>query len=471
MSIDSLYEAVIKSLTTQGRIQKISHHIVCLKNIDDKVLYVHEIIKNLNAFPRIRETNKSEDVSTYYRNLGNKRFQQSDDYRAWQYYNLSLLYAPLSSECYSLALANRSAVFFSLGKFVECSNDIDKVFSMKYPDKLKEKLNKRKEACKEKILEKNGVNLVSHTPINLTLQDPQHPRFPCASSKLEVVFTKEMGRHVLAKTDIKVGDVLVQENPYFTLLLKSQYLFNCSYCLSRSLNLLPCQSCCFALYCTDECRQNALKDYHETECPLMPTLIDMKFTKLELLALRTIIKARNDHSNWIDLFNTIEEAEEHQDTEFRGHIKVNDEWVYDSKYYASIHTLASNIEKRSVSDIFQKAVSAAVFLWLLEQKTSFLVSEDEEERKRIRKYAAGTLLLHIMTSPTNMHGISTNMQTAAGDYVDEFSIASAPYAFHSLLNHSCAPSVVRFSKLGTGQMTLFALRPIKKGTQLFDNYG
>lgn len=470
MSIDSLYEGVIATLNTQGRIRSISQQIICSKNIHDKVLLVYDILEGLDVFPKILEVAKCEKVSTYYRNQGNKKFQQSDDYRAWQYYNLSLLHAPLDSECYSLALANRSAVFFSLRKWTECVKDIDNVFSRKYPLKLTDKLNKRKSMCKENLTEELEKSNSESNKI-LTLQDPQGPRFPCASSKLEVVFSTEMGRHVVAKCDIKVGEVLVQEEPYFMLLLKQQYLFTCHYCLSRSLNLLPCGNCCFALYCSAKCRDSAWKDYHEVECPLMATLVEMQFTKLELLAIRTVIKARNDHPDWDSLFKTIQDAEENLGSEFRGHIKINNEWVYDSKYYASIHTLASNIEKRSVSDIFQKAVTASVFLWLLTQKTKFLESDNEEEQDNIRKYAAGTLLHHIMTSPTNMHGISANVETAEGNFVEEFNIASAPYAFHSLLNHSCAPNVVRCSKLGSGKMTLIALRPIKKGMQLFDNYG
>ncbi|XP_028162096.1 SET and MYND domain-containing protein 4 [Ostrinia furnacalis] len=470
MSIDSCYEGVLAKLNAQGKIRSISQQLICTKDIHDKVLIVYDILEGLEAFPKILDVEKCEKVSTYYRNQGNKKYQRNDNYGAWQYYNLSLLHAPLHSECYCLALANRSAVFSSLEKWAECIKDIDTVFSMKYPEKLTDKLNKRKSICIDKVTPESEW-LSPEIRELLTLKDPQMPRFPCASSKLEVVFSNEMGRHVVAKCDIKVGDILIQEEPYFKLLLKHQYLFTCSYCLSRSLNLLPCHSCCFSLYCSVQCKDSAWKDYHETECPLMATLVELKFTTLELLALRTVIKARNDHADWDSLFKTIQEAEENAGSEFRGHVKVNNEWVYDSKYYTSIHTLASNIEKRSISNIFQKAVTAAVFLFQLSQKTKFLESDNEEEQDNIRKYAAGNLLHHIMTSATNMHGISGNVESAEGNFVDEFNIGSAPYAFHSLLNHSCAPNVVRCHRLGTARMTLVALRPIKKGMQLYDNYG
>lgn len=471
MSIDSCYEGVIAALTTQGKILSISQRLLSLTINDDRVLYVYEILKSLQALPTPIEVTKTGNVSTYFRNHGNHYFQNKDDYIAWQYYNLSLLYALTSSENYSLALANRSAVFFSLKKYKECVQDIKDVFLLRYPEKLKDKLCKRLAAC-EDYLANNKVKHANNADVDeiFTMQSPTDPRFPCASSKLEVAISKEMGRHVVAKDDIKVGEVLVHEHPYFTLLLKNQYLFSCSFCLSRNCNLLPCTHCCFALYCSKECRKNAWKHYHSLECSLMPTLVHMEFTKLELLALRTVIKARNDHSCWDSLFQTIQEADANINTEFRGHVNVNGQWIYDSRYYTSIHTLASNIERRSISDIFQKSVTAAVFLHLLETKTDFL-KENEKDSQQIRNCVAGMLLLHIMTSPTNMHGLSTNIQNDTGNYVDEVSFASAPYAYHSLLNHSCAPNVVRFGKLGSGMMTLFALRPIKKGMQLFDNYG
>ncbi|CAH0400812.1 unnamed protein product [Chilo suppressalis] len=469
MSIDSLYEGAIAKLTAQNKIVPISLKLLTLKTNEDRVLYVYEILENLKAFPAIVDVAKNECVSAYYRNLGNKCFQNSDHYKAWQFYNLSLLHAPCNTESYALAISNRSAVLYSLKKYNESINDIEKVLSLNYPANLKEKLTKRKESC-QKLSGGNVMKEVDDCSF-LCLQDPQTPRFPSASSKLEVIFTEEMGRHVIAKSDIKVGEVLVQEEPYFKLLLKSQYLFACSYCLSRDSNLFPCSNCCFALYCSNECKDKAWSDYHMTECKLMATIIEMQFTKLEFLALRTVIKCRNDHTDWSALFKTVEDADNNSDTEYRGHMKIDDKWVYDSQYYSSIHTLASNIDKRSVSDIFQKSVTAAVFLYMLIEKTDFLNGDNKDETDKIKKLVGGLLLHHTMTSPTNMHGISTNTANIEGNFVDEFSIASAPYAFLSLINHSCAPNVVRFSKLGTGQMFLFALRPIKKGMQLFDNYG
>lgn len=475
MSIDSLYEGMLSKLTNQNVIHAISKHLFTLQTNEERVLFVYDLINEKKAFPKARDVHKSQNVSVYYRNHGNDCFSDSEYYKAWQYYNLALLHAPIDSEHYALALSNRSAAFLSMKKHKECLKDIEKVFSIKCPGKLKGKLLKRQKMCNDAL----GENITVPLPASclemkedyFSMKEAKDPRIVCASSKLEVVFSEDMGRHVIAKEDIKVGEVLAQEEPYLVLLQKSQFLFSCNYCLSRDLNLHPCDKCCFVLYCSETCKEKAWKEYHEIECPLMPMLIRMEFTKLELLALRTVIRARTDHSDWNSLFKTIEEAEANADTEYRGHVKIDGKWIFDSQYYPSIHTLATNIEKRSVSDIFQKSVTAAVLLKLLMDKTKFLKSEDDEERENIKNCVAGTLLLHVMTSPTNMHGIASNLETKDGSHVDELSLASGSYAFHSLLNHSCAPNIVRFSSLGSGTMNMFALRPIKKGQQVFDNYG
>lgn len=474
MNIITIYQDIIAKLSIQGMLEPISANMLKMKKNYDRVQFLSALLHDLNMLPKLLEVTKSESVSTYYRNLGNQEFQKGKYYEAWQYYNLSLLNAPDKTDNYVLAIANRSAVLFSLKKYRECLIDIEKVFATQYPEKLKGKLIKRQTQCKQNLLKEIPDEYITKSEeieLILKMKSPHHPIYLCASSKLDVVQSESMGRHVIAKEDIAPGEVIVKEKPYLTLLLGSQLLFSCSYCLSRSSNLYPCNSCCFALYCSDECKNQSWKHYHEIECPMMPSLIEMKFTKIELLALRTVIKAHSDYDSWETLYKVIEETDSHLNTEFQGQVKIDGKWVYDSKYYPSIHSLATNIDKRCISNIFQKSLSAAVFVYMLRKQTNFLVHEKQEQSNKIVECVSNLMLHHLMTSPTNMHGISSNCEDVEGNCVEEMGLASAPYAFLSLLNHSCSPNVVRCYKLGSGDVTLLALRPIKKGMQLFDNYG
>ncbi|CAK1555865.1 unnamed protein product [Leptosia nina] len=473
MIIDLVYEGALKKLTELGKIVDVSNELKKKVTNADRVMYVYKIFEEYNFFPSTLEVMKSVDVSGYYRNQGNKCYTKKNFYRALQYYNLSLLHAPFNSENYLLSLSNRSAVFYELQKYDECIQDIDLCSVLQCSEKLREKLGNRKDLCLKFLKNETTKDPDDLEALDILSMKADHDKqYVSASSKLQVVCSKDMGRHVIAKEDINVGEVLADEEPYVSLILQTHLLFACNHCFSRKPNLVPCEHCCFALYCSKQCATNAWNEYHSVECVLLPTLLDMSFTKLELLAFRIVIKARNDHTDWKSFFQTIMDAESKVGTDLHGHVKVGENWIYDSKYYVSIHTLATNIDKRSVSDIFQKAVTAAVLLKFLLDKTTFMDADNDDQKTEVIQCVAGLLLLHIMTSPTNMHGISTNTDLHGdGKYVSKLDIGSAPFAFHSLINHSCAPNVVRFCELDTSKMKLFALRPIKKGMQLFDNYG
>lgn len=473
-TIDDCYREVIRRLTDRGKIQEVSSHLLSLKTFHEKVLYIYKVLKDLTFLPIVRGNPKDNDVAIYYRNLGNKYFSQHKNYEAWQAYNLSLLYAEGASEHFIYAVSNRSAVFFALENFEACLEDINFVFSTAFPEKLRKKLNERKRKCRLFIEQakadfKVDLNAGKIAEI-LQIKGNRDEKYVCASSKLKVVYTKEMGRHVVANEYIKPGEVLAIEDPYLTVLLKSQFLFCCAYCLSRSMNLYPCLNCTYTLYCSVECRENAYNKYHLAECGLLPSVISMEFTKLEWLSLRTLIRSRTDQEDWYDMFKLVLEADARKNTDLWGCVQVGDKWLFDSKYYDSIHTLETNFEKRSNSDIFQKCVSAAVLTHFL-VVLHFLKNDVEILGGKAREYVTDLLLRHMMTAPTNMHGISANMENAEGNFVEECQIASGAYAFHSLLNHSCAPNVARCVTLGTAQMKLVAIRPIKKGAQIFDNYG
>ncbi|XP_041981863.1 SET and MYND domain-containing protein 4 [Aricia agestis] len=473
MIIDKFYEGLVGKLTQIGKIKEMSSDLLHKTDNYERVLFTYDLIKKYSTFPKVDKVKKSENLSSQLRNQGNQCFQKENLFEAWQYYNLALLYAPLDSDKFYLAISNRSAVFYELKKYNECIKDIERVLKYDIPESLRERLNKRQDMAETELLKEMNLNKNDYNVNNdrLMLKGEKDSVYLCSSSKLEVRFSEDMGRHVVAKEDIKVGEVLADEEPYLNLIDAKQILFACNYCLSRDLNLMPCDSCCFSMYCSDECKTKAHKEYHKAECPLMATLIDMDFTKLEWTALRIVIKARSDHDSWSSLFSTIKEAESTIGTKLHGQVKINGKWVYDSKHYAAIHTLETNVDKRSVSDIFLKSVTAAVFLRFLEEYSTFLEPTNDEDKEKIREVVAGTLLLHIMTVPTNGHNLSTNTVNRLGKYTEEVSLASNVYAFHSLINHSCAPNVVRFGTLGNTATKLLALRPIKKGMQLFDNYG
>ena len=476
LTIDSIYSKLLSKIKSEGRAESLTRQFTATQDDKEKVIYVYRLLQNYNLIPLIIKEDKCDFTSIHYRNLGNLMFKQSKLYEAWQYYNLALMYAPLDSSSYSLAVSNRSAALFGLEQYQSCLEDIDMVFNLGYPENIKHKLCLRKTKCEE------ALKLVKETPqekalkqfINdiFSMRGPRNKKYPCASSKLEVKCTPEMGRHVVAAQDIEVGEVIAQDTPYVSLLLPNQIVIACAYCFSRKYNMYPCPYCCMTMYCSRRCVNQAWQEYHFYECPFMASLIRNKFTKLELLAFRTTIRAKTDHDTYDDIFTTIAEVESCINPEDLGCMQdgPDGDMVYKSDDYHAIHALATNIEKRDVSDIFQKTVTAAVLMHYLGMKDIF-ITDDEDLKQRLLKFASETLMKHLMTAPTNMHAITANVADDQGNYVDEYNIGSAAYGFLSLINHSCAPNVVRYTRLGERIMHLIAIRPIKKGMQIFDNYG
>lgn len=473
LTIDSIYEKLLARIRSEGRAQDITRQFLAFTENVDKVMFVYDLIKSHNLIPLIVKEDKCDYTSNHFRNLGNRLYQRCEFYRAWQYYNLALMYAPLTSECYALAISNRSAALAGLKEYKACLSDIKMVFTLAFPVNIRDKLLNRKKKCEEALEQErqshDGMVLINKI---FNMKGSKNEKYQCASSKLEVKYTPEMGRHVVAAEDIKVGEVIAEDIPYVSILLPNQILITCAHCFSRKFNLYPCPYCCMTMYCSRECVTQAWEQYHFYECPFMASLIKTNFTKLELLAFRTTIKARTEHNTWGDLFATLSEVETCTDVEELGCMqnRPDGDMVYVSNNYHAIHALATNIEKRDVSEIFQKAVTAAVLMHYLGMKKLF-ETDDPLLKKSIIKFAAETLLRHLMTAPTNMHAITANVGDVDGNYIDEYNIGSGAYAFLSLINHSCAPNVVRYARLGQTKMHLIALRPIKKGMQIFDNYG
>jgi tetratricopeptide (TPR) repeat protein len=135
--------------------------------IATQLLKEHNLIVTHNRF--VRDSHKSFKRSVDLRNSGNKSFQMKDDRTALMLYTQSIATAPFpgtseisnqelqthfaekendcTSEALALALANRSAVFFSMGNHEACLSDIRQAMKYNYPKKLLYKLFERQGKC------------------------------------------------------------------------------------------------------------------------------------------------------------------------------------------------------------------------------------------------------------------------------------------------------------------------------------
>lgn len=259
-------------------------------------------------------------------------------------YSNSIALATENSEEQALAYGNRSALLFHLHKYEECLIDVNRACSITQSGDLKKKLELRKRKClsfvsnkvskdldapdnfrKSRLnprdtffynfIMKNFLNYSNKTfenelellklgkldkvreSISKLKQPPKivspHKTIPNVSDCLSLEYNKKYGRHFVAARDIKPGEILIIEKGLVVPAVEKLHLV-CSYCLNFTWNGVPCPHCVFAIYCTEECKTNAWKEYHDIECSILPALLSQDVMSstisYEMASIRLFIK-------------------------------------------------------------------------------------------------------------------------------------------------------------------------------------
>ena len=145
---DDIFERLLDALKIGDRVVVTSHLFYEFKTNSERVALAYQLLEEENLLPTVDyEGGKSCKLAADLRSEGNKAFQKKKDIAALQFYNQSLAAAPLNSKEYALAIANRSAVNWSLGFFSACLRDIDLAFQNGYPNELRLKLLERRVKC------------------------------------------------------------------------------------------------------------------------------------------------------------------------------------------------------------------------------------------------------------------------------------------------------------------------------------
>ncbi|XP_022916477.1 SET and MYND domain-containing protein 4 [Onthophagus taurus] len=443
VKVNDIFECLCRALSRDAKVNETSQEFSALNSNWERVDYSLKLIKKYKLSPKF-ETNKKNDlVSIQYRVQGNTEFNETNYQLALMFYTKSIAFATNNSKALGLAYANRSVVLLRKDFYAQCLKDIDRALNNQYPEDLAYKLELRRSKCKKPPRQQTELSYYNPPPII------EHPNqlINCASSSIKINKSEELGRHVLAVKNIPIGDVIAVEEPYSKLLLKDFIYSYCSNCLELCYDLIPCDGCIYALFCSEKCKESAWKLYHQYECPIITMLYHLELTKLNLLALRITLQAR-DIFGIIDKFN-----------------KNNK--VYKSDSYEEIHFLEGNTHLRNSADLFPRSVTAAVIFNLLENHTDFIkdLKQPENDEKTVKEL----ILRHLQTGPTNFHEISECREDYFGDFESSVETGAGAFSFMSLINHSCNPNVLRVCH--GSKIVLRALRPIKKGEELLDNYG
>ena len=188
--------------------------------------------------------------------------------------------------------------------------DIQRSFSMKYPQDLHYKLYDRQAKCLLALKQNNSAitafenaknslsfstlpikkrvvwekdiakglqlckELASHSETTeFTLTSEQSVRLPefrhgsgekytSLADSCSVKYHEGEGRFVVAEGNLDPGDVVLIEKPFASVLLKEHAESHCHHCFVRLSNAIACFKCTAAIFCGERCRDQAWKSYH-----------------------------------------------------------------------------------------------------------------------------------------------------------------------------------------------------------------
>ncbi|CAL7933351.1 unnamed protein product [Xylocopa violacea] len=219
------------------------------------------------------------------------------------------------------------------------------------------------------------------------------------------------------------------------------------------------------MYCSEECKAMEWTKYHDAECAVFPSMLKMNFGKIDLLSLRLAIQAVREATSIEELRKELKEVDSWDDPRTKGFCKNG---IFASDKYRSLLGLVTNTEKRSVQDLFRRSLDASFILYFLATCTNMFGSPLQKDLSMLIKnvdvtFVGGLILRHQQMIPSNVHSFSEERDLG----VVERGTAVMP--FLSLINHSCSPNVSRHSR--SKHIVMYAIYPIEKGEQIFDNYG
>ncbi|XP_050298732.1 SET and MYND domain-containing protein 4 isoform X2 [Anthonomus grandis grandis] len=435
---EDIREELLRHLQEKNQIIPISKSFFLLKSNEKRVSFAYDLLQENRILPQLSIDKKNNKKSEEFRQKGNEWFKNKNSKKALECYTKSVAFAKSGSQNLALAYANRSAVLFENGLYQECLIDINLTLKNDYPERLMSKLLARQAKATELLPSQKKVEFL--TPVPSIPKKRQNTLIQSAMDSIQIEDSKELGRHIIASKDIEPGEIIAVEDPFCQTLI-AQFLTHCHHCLKLCYTLIPCEMCTEAMFCSESCKLFSYESYHQFECKILLTIQHMELM-WRLVHLRITIVARSEYDKISNLV-------------------PDKEGIYRSDRYNEIHNLVANTSKRSVSDLFNRAVYAAAFFHLLRSHTCFFKTDLSEDVFK------NLLLHHMQTGPCNFHEILEH--PSSDKSMEGYEIGSGAYSFLSMFNHSCCPNVVRYSYGST--TVLIALETIKKGDQCFDNYG
>lgn len=322
-------------------------------------------------------------------------------------------------------------------KSSDLQNDLKASMTGEIIQQLK-KVKQKKQQQKPKKVQESG-------PVLPELTYGKNASIPAASAALRLCESDEKGRYMSANRDIKLGSVLIVEQPYSWTLTGEALSEHCLHCCAYVTAPVPCNQCTTVSFCSEECRDEAWSLYHRLECSILNHILhSTELSRMAWLVYRTVAKAMISRKDFYSLkpsFGT--------------------PIPFLSDDYATVWGQVTHSISRSPADLLKRTTSAIFLASLLHH-----VAPGETDTVAV----STVMLRHLQSCSCNAYQITEQVVPSGNVRIsEEKELGGAVYPTISLCNHGCNPNVVRHS---VGRFCVVrAVRNIRNGDEILDNYG
>lgn len=383
---------------------------------------------------------KDNNVAVQKRKEGNIHFERGNWRNAIEKYNESLCYAENGSESLALAYGNRAACFLNLKFYNEALKDIELSKEAGYPAHLLPKLDRRKENCL-KLMNEEGSRSYQH---EAKLSFAADEKFPCMANVLKIERNAGGDYSIVARENIDAGQTVIVENT--TKFLHQRYGSMCNVCLKNGYaNLIPCQKCAIAMFCSPECQNNII---HESECG-MKINSDIQQNNESMDVLRSVLKAIHLFSSADEMMSFVEETLASEE--------LPDSLLHAQSEYRAF--LKQRIGRKFIDIVVLGTHSFCIYKEMLKISVVKRMFTSEKHRR----FLMHLISMHFQVHHHNAIAPSCSHENNAPGYNKYYSYFGVMSRF---FNHSCYPHVLMLSD-GVANSVYVTVRPIKKGEEMF----
>jgi SET and MYND domain-containing protein 4 len=189
---------------------------------------------------------KNNQIAETFLLKAHESFKNANHREALENFNQTIRFATVKSQLIADAFAGRAQIYYEMKQHQKCIENIQNAIQLSVND---ENIKKYKKIQNEILGEISSEEYkVQHekkmSEEFFSLSHDAHKKIPFIAECLDVKENDVYGRYIMTNKDLKPGDIVVVEEPFYKVAdLKIRHT-RCSVCLKQNLlNLLPCSKC------------------------------------------------------------------------------------------------------------------------------------------------------------------------------------------------------------------------------------